>query len=209
MKIFRLKTKFYIWFTLITLIPAALLARLVQTGIEQSNIQSIQFLVNLSIIEAPTTIAFIGLLFWLFESFLWRLPPIRQLLKIPFIAGRYEGELESSYDGNKYPIVVEVNQTLLNVKVNLYTERSSSYSIMSGIGTNGAGNNLLAYAYKNTPVTVSTDEDMKSHDGFAVLEIFKDTVVQLRGTYYNNPRDRGRHGVIDCKLISREKKGHY
>ena len=160
------------------------------------------------VIEAPSTVVVIGLLFWVYEKYLWRVSFISALHGVPYISGRYEGHVESSFDGKKYSIALEVHQTLTSVTVCLYTERSSSYSVIANIGKNGNANSFLAYVYKNTPRTVSNDLDMRAHDGFVCLEIFA-AEQKLEGYYHNDPRERPTHGKLVCARVSRTTKGHF
>ncbi len=206
---FKLGPKFYISFVLVTLFPTVWVARLLEDALRYSPFDFIKSLVELRIIEAPTTVVLIGFLFWAYETSLWRLWPFHYLHKTPYIAGRYKGEIESSYQGGtKYPIILEIRQTLSSVAVCLYAEKSPSFSVLAEIGTNEHGNDFLAYAYKNSPRTVSNDLDMRTHDGFASLEIFTKE-NKLEGFYYNNPRERPTHGKLSCHLMSRERKGHF
>jgi hypothetical protein len=205
---FKLSAGFYIVFTAVTLLPATWFAQLFQNLLEHSSGEFLQSLAQSRIIEAPSAILLILALFWIYENWLWRLWLVRTLHGVPYIAGRYEGHVESSYDGKNYPVVVEIQQTLTNVTVCLYTERSSSYSFMATIGKNGNGNAVLTYAYKNTPRTVSTDEDMRAHDGLVSLEIFP-AEHRLNGYYFNDPRERGRHGKLICTFVSQRVQGHF
>lgn len=207
MNLHTLGFKFYALFTLVTIIPATWIAQRISEVLAQLPEPVSQF-AKWGVVEAPTAVLLIGILFFLYERYLWRLPGIRHLHGIPDINGRYKGDVESSYDNKKYPIVLEIFQTLSTVKVCLYTERSSSYSVMANIGTNGHRNQFLAYAYKNTPITVSNDRDMMPHDGFACLEIF-DSENRLDGNYHNDPRNRPTHGKLSCTLESQKTLGHF
>lgn len=209
MKPYKLEPRFYIIFTLVALIPSLWLAKLLQKGLgEVSTWEPLSKMAELNIFEAPTTVLIIGILFWIYDSFLWRMPPFTFFNRVPMIMGRYHGEVESSYDGKKHPIIVEIRQTLLSVHVCLYTERSSSYSVIANVGRNERGNNFLAYVYKNTPRTVSSDLDMRTHDGFACLEVFEDG-QRLEGSYFNDPRERGTYGKLSCKWVDSKMKGHF
>src|SRR3989344_2063475 len=205
---FKLSAGFYILFTALTLIPATWLAQVLQSALNNSSVTLLHLLAQSRGIEAPSTVVIIGVLFWIYERYLWRIPFINALHGVPYIAGRYDGHVESSYDGKKYPIVMEVHQTLTSVTVCLYTERSPSYSMIANIGKNGNTNNFLAYVYKNTPRTVRDDLDMRAHDGFACLEIF-DAEQKLEGYYHNDPRERPTHGKLTCVRVSRTTKGHF
>lgn len=79
---------------------------------------------------------------------------------------------------------------------------------MSTIGKNNQGNWELCYLYQNKTTTVNHDEDMKDHGGAAFLEIFENGEI-LKGNYFNNPRDRGRHGSIDAHRVDKILLGRF
>lgn len=209
MNLFKVTPKFFIYFIIITLGPAMQLAKFFEYLLEQiSFIDTIRQFIDLGIIEAPTTVIIIHLLFCLYESYLWKICPFRYIHQIPDINGRYEGEIESSLDNNKYKIALEIKQTLSNVLVSLYSEKSSSASFISNIAKNNHDNWVLSYIYRNNPKTVAGDLDMRIHDGFASLEIF-DNGQKLSGTYFNDSRERKTHGLLTCSFIDKKTKGHF
>ncbi len=200
--------KFYALFTLITIVPATVIAQAVTSALTTVPGPFVQF-AAWGILQPPTAIAIIALLFVCYNRFLWKIPPFSWIHGIPNINGRYEGEGESSYgDGFKYPMVVEVHQTLLDTLVCLYTERSGSHSVMSAMGQNERRNQYLSYSYKNAPKTVTDDRDMRPHDGFACLEIFAKG-ERLEGSYFNDPRERSSFGKLALKRVSRETQGRF
>lgn len=208
MQPFKIGPKFYIIFTVLALFPAMWIARMLQNLIEVSSTGVVKVFADLGLVEAPSAIFLIGTMYWVYERFLWRIWPVRYIHNLPDIAGRYVGEIESSYDDTKYPFVLEIRQTLQSVSICLYTERSSSFSVIANVGDNEYGNRILVYVYKNTPRTVSKDLDMRSHDGFACLEIFQDE-HKLAGFYFNDPRERGRHGKLSCSWTESKLKGRF
>ncbi len=161
-----------------------------------------------------TAVVILLAMFWLVDKWLWRIKGVRIILPIPpDINGRYCGDLVSSYDKDKgidkkYKITLEIKQSLTRVKINLYTENSSSYSVVASIGKNNQDNWEISYLYQNKTNTVNHNEDMKDHGGAAFLEIFNAGEI-LKGNYFNNPRDRGRHGSLDLKYQGKNLLGHF
>lgn len=208
MKAFRLTYKFYITFFLVSFIPSFWIAKGV-TGIldNVTLLAPTDAMLRMGLIEPPTTVVVMFALFVLTDRLLWKHSPLSNLFRIPNINGRYEGLLVSSYDESQsYKIVVEIQQTLTNVFVTLYTENSSSYSLAADVGVNEHKNWSVFYIYQNRTATVNHNQDMKDHNGTCVLDIFKGGNT-LKGNYYNNPRDRGRHGSIEIKRVSGSLKG--
>ena len=211
MTFLRQKPSFFILFTLISLIPAVCLTRLFQYILIQINSGSIELIksfIKLGFIEAPTTLAIIAFFFWIYERFLWYRKPFYYLQRFSNLTGRYKGEYETSFDGKKYPCFIEIRQSLLQISISLYALDSSSFSTMTSVGKNQHGTEFVAYAYKNTPRTISRDLDMRPHDGFACLDFFSEE-NKLEGFYYNDPRDRGRHGKISCTFLQKKLIGHF
>lgn len=209
MKIFRLGYKFYIFFTLITLIPATWLAQFLQAALQRTSLSLINQFANWGLIEAPTTVVIIGALFLLYELCLWKIWPIKYIHGVPNINGRYDCEGDSSFKNKKHKAFLEIKQTLLNISINLYPEEtSSSYSIIANIGKNEHGNWALLYIYRNDPKIVTGDLDMRSHIGCANLEIFNDE-RQLKGRYFNDGRERSTFGSLSCSFVSKKIIGHY
>ncbi|PIT88664.1 MAG: hypothetical protein COU29_02765 [Candidatus Magasanikbacteria bacterium CG10_big_fil_rev_8_21_14_0_10_36_32] len=206
----KINFKFYIYFVLVALIPAVWLANLLQSGLEQASWSAIKQLAVWGVIQAPTTIVIIVFLFFIYESALWRIWPFKFIHRVPNINGRYRGEIESSVNGGqKYPTVIEIRQTLLNVSLSLFTERSSSYSALANLIKNEHGGWTLNYIYRNTPRTMSTDIDMRMHEGCAMLNLLKDDIQRLEGSYYNDSRERGTYGKIVCALENKDRIGHF
>ena len=211
MKEFRLPAKFFIIFSLLFSIPASYIAVYVQSYLNGLNPQNIlQQLASLGVIEAPTTVAILLVLFWIIDRYLWKVKLINKIPGIPLnINGRYEGTLVSSYEENPtHKIAIEIRQFLTKISIKLYTQNSSSFSTTSVIGINSQDNWALHYLYKNNPQTVNHNEDMRSHEGGAFLEIINGG-QQMKGSYFNNTRDRGRHGSIDVKWITSSCLGRF
>lgn len=209
MKQFKLTPSFYIIFSLVLAIPASYIATITQSYLNSLSADNIlQRLASMGVIEAPTTVAILLIVFLLIDRWAWRIKGLSSVFGIPHdINGRYEGSLVSSYDESKtYGIVIEIKQFLTEVRINLYTENSASYSIVGTIGKNFQENWSIAYLYQNNTNTVNHDEDMKDHGGAAFLEIFEEGSL-LKGNYFNNPRDRGRHGSIEVKRVSGKRRG--
>lgn len=214
MKTFSLSSKFYILFSLVLSVPAAWLASASKDLVDSLPPGNFfHYLSSVGVFEAPTTVVLLLVMFWLFNELVWKLYPIRKLFNIPNINGRYEGNLTSTHTENNeqngtYEIVIEIKQSLTSTSVFLYTERSCSYSLIASLGRNSNHNHELMYVYQNRTSAMNSDSDMRDHRGVAFLEIF-DEGQKLIGNYFNNPRERGRYGVIDVKKVKGKLKGKF
>lgn len=206
MKEHKLTIKFYIVFFLIFITPAIYLNKFFVYLINflPSN-NFFNYLSDVGFFSFLSVSLFLFTFFYIFDKWLYWI--IDKMFKKPNISGRYEGELISSYKENsRHNVVIEIKQSLTSVLINLYTKNSSSFSVVSAIGKNNFGNWSLYYIYENNTATVGHDEDMKNHCGVAILNILENS---LQGCYFNNPRDRGRHGNIDVKFISKKLEYSY
>jgi hypothetical protein len=214
MKTFSLSSKFYILFSLILSVPAYWLASILKTIVDslpESNF--FHYLSSVGIFEAPTAVVLLLAAFWLFNNEVWKFYPIKKLLGVQNINGRYEGELTSTHTENNeqngtYKIAIEIKQSLTSISVFLYTERSCSYSVIASIGRNSNDNHELIYVYQNKTSAMNKDADMRDHGGAAFLEIFEGG-KKLVGNYFNNPRERGRYGVMNLEKTKEQLKGKF
>lgn len=172
-------------------------------------------LYSLGVIEIPTTVTILLFFFWIFNTRLWRYSLIRKMFGIPDLNGRYVGNLTSSYSDEakedvKYPVAIEIIQTLTSIKVLLYRPegKSYSYSIIANLCRNNKNNYELVYVYQSNTHTVKTDTDMRDHQGSAFLESSEDGKI-LSGYYFTNPRERSRYGVIEVKKAGNNLKNKY
>lgn len=214
MKKISLTYKFYILFALVLVVPATWFSEKIESFVQGLPADSfLHHLSSLGVIEAPTTVLILFIFFLLFNHFLWRLPLVNQLIGIPDINGRFVGELTSSHTINDeqngtYSVAIEIKQTPVNISVNLYTERSCSYSLIADLCINPNGNYELIYIYQNKTSAMALDADMRDHHGTALLEISLDK-KRISGNYFNNPRERGRYGKITIERVTDKIKGKF
>lgn len=214
MKTFSLTIKFYILFSLILSVPAYWLASNLKNLVDSfSSTNFFHYLSSVGIFEAPTAVGLLLAMFWVFNELIWKFYPIRKLFNIPNINGRYEGELTSTHtedneQNGTYKIAIEIKQSLTSIKVFLYTERSCSHSLIASLGWNSNNNYELMYTYQNRTSAMKKNDDMRDHKGATFLEIFDDG-KKIIGTYFNNPRERGRYGTIEVKKVKGKLKGKF
>ncbi len=210
MKTFKLNSKFYIIFTIIFLPLSFYLSNYIDNLVKNLNPEGfLGKLTHYGVLETPTTVLVLIFLFWSINTYLWRIKFVYEVLNIPNINGRYTGYLVSSYDeSKKFPIALEIVQTLTDISINLFTEKSCSYSISANLVKNHLGTWSLAYIYQNKTSAMGTNNDMRDHNGTALLDISGDC-DNLEGNYYNNPRERGRFGTIKVEFSSGKIKSKF
>jgi len=150
--------------------------------------------------DGISVFSFYGLFLFLFDKYLWKwqLTKLVRLVKVPNIAGIYEGTLTSSYDNfkNSIAIKVEIFQTWTKISINWKTTTSNSRSLVASIITNNEPN-TLTYQYLNEPKE-STPLSMHMHKGTTIAEITSDGLI---GGCYSN-RDRQTTGQFELKKVN-------
>ncbi len=137
-------------------------------------------------LDAPSSMAFYGALYALFDKYLWRNSLVYNmgLVRIPNLTGRWRGYLITSFDGHK--IIVFVT-----------TATSMSRSSAAVIQVDDPEGAALIYQYQNQPLADAM-RTMHMHYGTAMLRVSNDGC--LAGDYYAG-RDRRTFGRICCKRV--------
>src|SRR5438093_12377362 len=83
-------------------------------------------------VDAPSSIAFYGALYTLFDRFLWRSSFVHKvgLARIPNLTGRWRGYLVTSFDGHakRHYLVIHIFQSCTQIFIYLTTTTSMSLS---------------------------------------------------------------------------------
>ncbi len=152
--------------------------------------------------DAPSSLAFYGLLYGLFERFLWRNNLVHNLglVRIPNLMGRWRGYLITSFDGHakRHDLVINIFQSWTQISVFLTTATSMSCSCVAVIQVDHPEGVTLIYQYQNQPLA-NAEKTMHMHYGTAMLRLSDGDC--LAGDYYAG-RDRRTFGRICCKRES-------
>lgn len=145
-------------------------------------------------------LAFIGVVFFVINEYLWRFPWMNWLVDVPDLNGRYKGELVSSYVGTdgqqvRKECVIEINQNASAIHVYSYyadkgstVQTSMAYSISEEIVKEKNGSYTLYYLFTNEPDSMI--EALNKHNGTAKFTYLADK-KQLVGEYYNHRLNKG------------------
>jgi len=152
-------------------------------------------------VDAPSSLAFYGALYTLFDRYLWRNRFVHKLglARIPNLTGRWRGYLVTSFDGHAkhYDLVIHIFQSWTQVVIYLATATSISRSCAAVIQVEDPEGVSVVYQYENQPLANAT-RTMHMHYGTAMLKISNGTC--LAGDYYAG-RDRRTFGRICCKRV--------
>ncbi|GHB47181.1 hypothetical protein [Mongoliitalea lutea] len=170
------------------------------------------------IVYISTASGLISFLFYIWnKKCSWK--PFYGLLNIPFISGRYEGELQSSFREDYDPkkpfikktICLEVSQNLngFYVKGKVFeleskeVESSSFESLSHDIEAKENNEYLISFRYNNTGNYFHEEHEkygLNKHDGVAMLYLNpKDKT--LIGNYFNDNSERSSHGKLSLKKV--------
>ena len=202
MKNYNLSITFYTVFILALLYPAIYLSNITLMLINFISIKNayINNLINLGILDFLTPVTLLLLFFYITNHWLWKL--INKVLGIPIIEGRYGGILKSTYtEDGSHNIILEIEQTLTQIKIYFYAEKSQSWSIVSGLFKNELGNWAMYYIYENKTRVIGDNSDMKDHEGVSIVDI---NGKSLSGYYFNDLRNRGNYGNFNVNFINKK-----
>ena len=144
----------------------------------------------------------------IFNKYIWKLSLIRKLFSIdlPYIEGRWEGTLLSTYTQHKkkHKIVIEFSQTLTRTAVWYYDENAITHSVIADtvLDEEGGPPKVLCI-YDNNPI-INRDAGLRRHIGVMELFVLADE-NKIKGTYFNNPVQKNTYGEINIKFVSRER----
>ena len=149
-------------------------------------------------VDAPSSMAFYGALYTLFDRYLWRNRLVYKLglVRIPNLAGCWRGFLVTSFDGHttQHDLIINIFQSWTQIVVYLNTPTSMSRSCTAVIQMDDPEGAVLVYQYQNQPLADAM-KTMHMHYGTAMLRI--STGSSLAGDYYAG-RDRRTFGRICC-----------
>lgn len=150
-------------------------------------------------VEAPSIFGFYGILFALFNLYLWRNKYLRFIMRIktPDLNGKYEGTLSSSHDKfvSEKRVKYCIHQTWNKMVVFSETDQSTSQSTIGAFHLEEVHRMSFVFQYENCPKP-NAPAGMNRHCGFA--EFYFETPQELTGEFFNG-RGRSTHGLL--KLI--------
>jgi len=147
-------------------------------------------------VESPSVLSFYGLIFVIFDRWVWKLFRKYSLIKTPDLNGEWKGYLKSSFDDHAAQITatLRIFQTWTKIKIMLNTELSVSQSETASIIIDAPEGKYLSYQYINEPVA-SAVKTMSIHRGTSRL-LFNEKDDTLVGEYYCG-RNRENFGSLN------------
>src|SRR5260370_14688055 len=107
-------------------------------------------------VDAPSSMAFYGALYALFDKSLWRNRLVCKLglVRTPNLTGRWRGFLITSFDGHakRHDLMINIFQSWTQISVFLTTTTSISRSCSADIQIDHPESVSLLYQYQNQPL---------------------------------------------------------
>jgi hypothetical protein len=156
---------------------------------------------NIWWINTPSVLGVIGLLYKLFDKWIWRICLLRTLgiIKTPDLNGEWEGYVATSFDeyADHHSVSVKIHQGWTRISIFLKSSRSESHSLTASILTCQPGGVRISYEYENEPKSFA-ESTMHAHRGTAILKL--QDLNELEGEYYSG-RDRNNFGSMYLKKM--------
>lgn len=146
-------------------------------------------------VESPSILFVYGLLFVIFDKWLWQYFKKINFVKTPNLNGEWNGNLKSSFDNHSSEVkaILKIFQTWTRIKILLTTDQSSSHSEAASIIIDTPEGKYLSYQYVNEPKSNAV-KTMHIHRGTVRL-IFDEKKNILEGEYYSG-RNRQNFGCL-------------
>lgn len=132
---------------------------------------------------------FFAILYFIFESSIWKWPLTYKILNIPNLAGKWEVQGQTlDLDGNvKFDWKSEliITQSWEKIRVFQETDTSRSYSISAALLPDRDIGYRLMYSYRNEPKL--GNGELHAHDGYAEIVFHPENGVG-NGDYFNKQR---------------------
>lgn len=162
-----------------------------------SGVTSILDLTNV-IKKFPLAVTLYAFISFFFVKWAWRWKIFYGwLIKIPDLQGTWIGTLTSTWIDpttknilSPIPVTLTIRQTFNKIDCLLYTNESSSYSMVAEVNIDRGGDLYLNYNYTNRS-RASLRERSEIHDGAAILKIIKSPNFELNGDYWTSRSTTG------------------
>lgn len=145
------------------------------------------------VIQPLSPFAVFGVLFLIFNKWLWKVWPLSKLLDIPNFNGTWKGSGHSTFPGREgnYDILIKIKQTFTQLIVDAEFGSSYSESFVANVDNVNPLRAKLVYSYLNKPDGNAT-KTQNEHLG--TVELFCTKKNNLTGNYFTNrePQTKGK-----------------
>lgn len=149
--------------------------------------------------DSPATLGFFAIMYWLFDSYVWRFRWVLRLFSnsITDLRGAYSGTLTSSHNGTATECTLRIDQTYSRIVVFLETPTSRSSST-AGSFCEVNGRLAFQYVFRNEPKQ-NAGGALQIHYGLAtVIQVNDRKSLEIE---YFTGRGRMTHGTGTLKRV--------
>jgi hypothetical protein len=158
-------------------------------------------------IAPPAGTVVFGVVFWLFDRYLWRAGVRgRNISRIPNLRGTWQGEIEirkgrgTEQTSETFTCTVQIRQTWREISIQFSTSFTESKSVMASLGPRDGGSLNYEYDVKQRPGAAPGNDRVNRHFGTAHLSPQNDAWTALEGSFYND-QDYQRWGPYELTLV--------
>jgi hypothetical protein len=156
---------------------------------------------------APPAFLIFGCVMWIFDRLLWRLPIVRALSGIPYLAGFWAGTIKLTKLTNDPPHVLQIGcyitQTWRKIDIIFESEKTISTTKVVGLFVENPEHIVVKYIYSVRPKTLLQSENL-SGEGVSELRLLKrDGSDHLEGLSYS---EKLRRGDIQLRRLTEAEK---
>ena len=171
----KIRINIIVLITILSVIVSLWLNPIIQNFILQFELTP---LINL-ILPTISPFFIFGILFFLFDKYLWKWNPIKKFIKIPNLNGTWIGKGESNYERTKFNVKLIIEQTFCNINISGEFGKSNSNSLIANIDYSDELKNKITYSYRNDPKSIRSKID--SHVGTVILNLNQN---KMKGSYF-------------------------
>lgn len=175
-----------------------------------------QYLSAGSHFRIPTTVSILGIIFFSYNQYLWKLPVFNLLMNVPDMNGRYRGKINYRWNDvdKEKECFIEIVQTASKIKIQSYfsnggNEKTSSKSLVEDIRQEEDGFFDVYLFYQNSGTKQNGGLDC--HEGANKLRFIPRTNgkrSRLTGHYFTNRQIQTR-GEIEATFLSKKIEGKF
>ena len=142
-------------------------------------------------ISIPSAFAIFGIYFWVFDNFLWKIPLIKSIHRIPNLNGKWTGNIKRSVDGQVYidlPIKAEIQQTWSKIQIEVIGTQTRSLVISLSMELSSDSRKFIDYIYEVKP-TLEGDTENRRGEGCQNLILENNDL--LSGRFFSSKLRKG------------------
>lgn len=149
--------------------------------------------------DSPAVFGFYAWAWFVYDRWLWRMAPLRDLLGVPDMNGDWDVLAVSSFDQKEHLGTATITQTWSTLSVIGHFAKSTSWSLSAHLVALPDDRFEFVYTYDSRPKATAVATSMRQHRGTTWLAV-SPTGDRMEGEYFTC-RERSNQGTL--RLIRR------